>query len=167
MPETADLQQCCEEMSALYDGNKYAPLAIFLGITEALTMLHHSHHWETQGPTFYADHLLFQRLYEDTQGEIDVLGEKLIGLTNESKLANYFIRIKVIQKFMDMVTTQDPYVVVSLNAEKLYLMIGKFIIMNFAGAGLLTSGLENMLGGILDKHEEHLFLLQNRLPVLH
>lgn len=158
-----DLEGCCQEMSALYDNHPFAPLAIYLGVTEALQIIHHSHHFQTRGASFYADHLLFQRLYEGIAPEIDTLGEKVIGLTNEPKLTNYFVRMKVIQKFMEMVTTPDPYVVVSLKAEKLYLMVGKFILEHFEQNQLASRGLVNLVEGILDHHEENVFLLQSRL----
>jgi hypothetical protein len=37
-----------------------------LAALRALAMVHQTHHWLTSGPAFYADHLLFERLYADT-----------------------------------------------------------------------------------------------------
>ena len=37
----------------------------------ALLLLHQSAHWQVRGPTYYGDHLLFQRIYEGIAKEID------------------------------------------------------------------------------------------------
>lgn len=158
-----DLEKCCAEMSAMLDNDEYAPLAIFLGCTEALQMIHHSHHWQTMGPTFYADHQLYQRLYDALLGEIDLVGEKLIGVSKNPALTNYFARMKIIQKFLEMATSQEDYIVVSTKAEQTYLKVGEHVMDKLEQAGLLSRGLEQMLGNVLDKHEEHLYLLTQRV----
>jgi len=158
-----DLDKCCAEMSELFDNDPYATLGMFLGCTEALQMIHHSHHWQTKGSVFFADHLLYQRLYTQILGEIDLVGEKLVGVSKKSKLTNYFLRMKVIQKFLDYWTTPDDYIKVSFAAEQSYVKIGEHIMKKLEEDGLLTRGLEQMLGNILDKHEEHYYLLQQRV----
>ena len=158
-----DLDKCCAEMSAMLNNDEYAPLAIFLGCTEALQMIHHTHHWQTSGENYYGDHLLYQRLYTDILLEIDLVGEKLIGVSQNPALTNYFARMKMIQKFLEMVTSKDDYIIVSTKAEKTYLKVGEHMMDNLEKAGLLSRGLEQMLGNILDKHEEHLYLLNQRV----
>ena len=158
-----DLEQCCAEMMKLYDNHPYAPLAAFLAVTEAMQMLHHSHHWQTHGPEFYADHLLFERLYTTLLEEIDTVGEKLIGVSKEPKLTNYFTRMVAMNKFLKMVTTQEPYINVSFRAEQVYLAAGEHVMKALKEAGLLSSGLEQMIGNILDKHESHVYLLMQRV----
>ena len=37
-------------------------------------------HWTSQGHAFYADHLLFQRLYEKLGEESDLIAERAVGL---------------------------------------------------------------------------------------
>lgn len=163
MHETVDLEKCCSEMIELFDNHEYAPLAGFLCATEALQMVHHSHHWQTLGETFYADHQLFQKLYESVQADIDTLGEKLIGLSKEPKLTNYFARMKGMQKFLDLVTTSESYTKVSFRAVKLYVKAGEMVMKSLEEAGLLSPGLEQTLGTILEKTEEHVYLLQQRI----
>ena len=149
-------------MSVMFDNDEYAPLAIFLGCTEALQMIHHSHHWQTMGPSFFADHQLFQRLYTQVLEEIDLVGEKLIGVSKNPALTNYFARMKMIQKFLEMTTSPEDYITVSTKAEQTYLKVGEHLMDKLEQAGLLSRGLEQMLGNILDKHEEHLYLLVQR-----
>jgi hypothetical protein len=54
-------------------------LKIVLAILRAQYLSYQTSHWQTSGPAYYGNHLLFQRLYEGVQEEIDALGEKLVG----------------------------------------------------------------------------------------
>jgi DNA-binding ferritin-like protein len=147
-----------KECSQLFGNSEWSPLAAFLAVTEALQMIHHSHHWQTAGHEFYGNHLLFQRLYEGIAPEVDLVGEKLIGLSNDPKLTNYFARVAAVKKFMEKVTKPGlSYLVVSLLAEKVYLELGKELV---GSLGNKSPGLENMIAGILDTHESHVYLLQ-------
>lgn len=160
MHDKLTLVDCC----SVFGDSEYAPLAGFLALTEGLQVIHHSHHWQTKGNNFYGDHLLFQRLYEAVQAEIDLIGEKLIGVSQDLGLTNYFKRVKAMEMFLKAVTHSDqPYVVVSHDAELVYVRLGGEIMDQLEQAGLLTRGLEQMLGNILDKHEEHIYLLDQRL----
>jgi DNA-binding ferritin-like protein len=154
------LEKCC----SVFGDSEWAPLAGFLAVTEALQMLAHSHHWQTKGENFYGDHLLYQRLYQDVQAEIDLVGEKLIGVSQDVGLTNYFKRVKAMEMFLKAVTHSDqPYIVVTHDAELAYVRMGGELMDQLEQAGLLTRGLEQMLGNILDKHEEHIYLLEQRV----
>ena len=41
-------------------------------------------HWQAKGENYYGNHLLFQRIYEGMQGEIDTLAEKIVGYFDEN-----------------------------------------------------------------------------------
>ena len=160
MHDKLTLEQCC----SVFGDSEWAHLAGFLAITEALQMLLHSHHWQTKGENFYGDHLLYQRLYQDVQAEIDLIGEKLIGVSQEIGLTNYFKRVKAMEMFLKAVTHSDhSYAVVSYEAELAYVRLGADLMDHLDQAGLLTRGLEQMLGNIMDKHEEHIYLLDQRV----
>ena len=160
MHNNLSLNQCC----SVFGDTEWAPLAAYLAITEGLQMIHHSHHLQTKGESFYGDHLLFQRLYEAVLTEIDLIGEKLIGVSGDASLTNYFKRVKVIEMFLKAVTPHNqPYVVVSHDAELMYVRMGGELMDQLEQAGLLTRGLEQMLGNVLDKHEEHIYLLDQRV----
>jgi DNA-binding ferritin-like protein len=160
MHDKLTLEQCC----SVFGDSEWAPLAGFLAVTEGLQTLHHSHHWQTKGENFYGDHLLYQRLYEAILPEIDLIGEKLIGVSQDVSLTNYFKRVKAMEMFLKAVTHSDqPYIVVSHDAELTYVRMGGELMDQLEQAGLLTRGLEQMLGNVLDKHEEHIYLLDQRV----
>src|SRR5690606_33619745 len=50
---------------------KAAPLSAVLSALRAASFLHQTHHWQTSGPSYYGDHLLFDRLYKESQPHID------------------------------------------------------------------------------------------------
>jgi DNA-binding ferritin-like protein len=62
----------------------YPLLVSVLAHLRALQWLYWTTHWTTQGPNFYGQHLLLQRLYEGKKGgpnineQIDQLGERLV-----------------------------------------------------------------------------------------
>jgi len=160
MHDKLTLEQYC----STFGDSEWAPLAAFLAITEGVQMLLHSHHWQTKGENFYGDHLLYQRLYQDILPEIDLIGEKLIGVSQDVSLTNYFKRVKCMEMFLKSVTHSDQsYVVVSHDAELTYVRLGGELMDRLEQDGLLTRGLEQMLGNILDKHEEHIYLLMQRV----
>lgn len=159
-----EIDSVWKSMTEVFEPSPFAGLAAFLAATEALQMLEHSHHWQTKGENFYGDHLLYQRLYEAVLGEIDLIGEKLIGVSQDVSLTNYFKRVKAMEMFLKAVTHSDqPYVVVSHDAELTYVRMGGELMDQLEQVGLLTRGLEQMLGNILDKHEEHIYLLEQRV----
>lgn len=159
-----EIDSVWKSMTEVFEPSPFAGLAAFLAATEALQMLEHSHHWQTKGENFYGDHLLYQRLYQDILPEIDLIGEKLIGVSQDVSLTNYFKRVKAMEMFLKAVTYSDqPYVVVSHDAELTYVRMGGELMDQLEQAGLLTRGLEQMLGNILDKHEEHIYLLEQRV----
>jgi len=159
-----EIDSVWKSMTEVFEPSPFAGLAAFLAATEARQMLEHSHHWQTKGENFYGDHLLYQRLYETVLAEIDLIGEKLIGVSQDVSLTNYFKRVKAMEMFLKAVTHSDqPYVVVSHDAELTYVRMGGELMDQLEQAGLLTRGLEQMLGNILDKHEEHIYLLEQRV----
>jgi DNA-binding ferritin-like protein len=161
-------QDALQKEMAVYDGKgfRYADLAVWLAFLRALGMVHQSHHWQTLGPAFYGDHLLFQRLYEAVGAEVDAVAEKLVGLDSPA-LTNYFLQMKHMKAFMDAISNSEkPPMVVSLQAEMVLIAVGEMIQKRLEEEGLLTVGVANLLGDILDRHEGHVYLLQQRLAMI-
>jgi DNA-binding ferritin-like protein len=154
-----------EEEVKLYDGRnyQYPDLAVWLGFLRATGMIHHSHHWQTMGDTSYQDHLLLGQLYEQTNGEIDKVGEKIVGLDSPA-LTNYFAQMKHMDGLIRAVSdSKRQPLVVSLRAEMVLIASGEMIQDRLQEEGTLTSGLANMFGDMLDQHETHVYLLHQRL----
>lgn len=61
-----------------------------LGCLRASYLSYQTSHWQVVGQSFYGNHLLFQRLYESVQEQVDQLAEKIVGyLGSEAVSINY------------------------------------------------------------------------------
>lgn len=139
-------------------------LTQLLGLLQALVMLHQAHHWNTKGSAYYADHLLFERLYNDSVGFIDGLAEKALGLKETVTViaVNQAQIIHELLAFFGQGSNPDEMVAISLKAEMVCLNCIAKVLDTKELEGTLSHGLSNMLEGVADKHEEFVYLLQQR-----
>lgn len=64
-------------------------LAVLLDLWAGLRAAHHLYHtlhWQAKGQPFYGDHLMFKRLYEGVEDDIDDLAEVIAGHYGADKL---------------------------------------------------------------------------------
>jgi DNA-binding ferritin-like protein len=158
-----------EDFFMTYGDSKYAELGVFIDLLRALSMLHHTHHWQAQGSQFYGDHLLYQRLYELADGQIDMVGEKAVGL-GSPELVMPRHSLENMRRYIEAVEDSDimddaalKMAKRSLLAEKSFITAGEKMMDQLKSKGLLTRGVEQLLGTILDQHEGVLYLLKQRV----
>ncbi len=159
-----------EDFFMTYGDSKYAELGVFIDLLRALSLLHHTHHWQTQGPQFYGDHLLYKTLYELADGQIDGVGEKAVGLGSTDLVMSKH-SLENMRRFIEAVEdtseVQDTAALKmakrSLLAEKSFITAGERMMDQLKSKGLLTRGVEQLLGTILDTHEGVLYLLKQRV----
>lgn len=137
-------------------------LSTLLSQLNALSKYHSFWHWKTTGSNYFADHLLAQRLYEETHALIDGVAEKSVGLFGEesidvvqdaqatSKLLASWKELRVEHDLPSVALKAVRDVIVSTSDLKHDL------------GDKLTDGLSNMLDDISDKLESHVYLLQQR-----
>lgn len=133
----------------------------------ALSTLELAAHWKTKGSNYYGDHLLFERLYKDTSGEVDGLAEKAIGTTGDDSFISAY---RLLQEAADCaskwdfdeVSDAESFTQVLLRAEQDFIEIINSVYLKFESRGYLTGGVSNLLEGMIDKHEEHVYLLGQR-----
>lgn len=165
-----------EDLFMTYGNEKYAELGVFVDLLRALNFLHHTHHWQTNGATFYGDHLLFERLYTKVLDQIDSVGERAVGLGGAQlvpyrhSLTNMPVFLGAIDEVGDISPAGDTNVSTkmvkkSLLAEKSFITAGEKMMETLKNKGLLTRGLEQLLGTILDEHETFVYLLKQRLTM--
>lgn len=124
----------------------------------ALYILSQSAHWRAKGEMYYGDHLLFQRIYEGISAEIDLVAEKMLGTGESDNLLSPKSIIIGTSKSLTMMTEGS-------DASALMVAESKFLsnLATVISSGGLSEGVQNMLQGIADKHEEHVYLLSRRL----
>lgn len=141
-------------------------LAILLAFLKAEAGLHQSHHWRTQGPNFYSDHLLFERIYNETYGLIDGLAERTIGVGDPSLLQplelelSTFAIMRALYEETD--TSTGDFASLSLRAVHRFLAVECLAYESLQAKGQLSHGLDNLLQGLADKHEEFIYLLSQK-----
>lgn len=157
-----------DNMVAEWGGVAYPQLSVLLVHLKFLAAIHQNHHWTTKGDPFYGDHQLFQRLYEGVTGEVDSVAEKVIGL---GSVANVDLPLqtsqllKLVQGHGMTSTIPQPSELArrSYLAEMNFLKVAAHLVEHMRECGTLTRGLDNLIAGIEDSHEGHVYLLKQRI----
>jgi DNA-binding ferritin-like protein len=166
---TSVMAQSCDALCSEYGNSEFAPLAVLLVALRSVGWLHQSAHWQASSDPFYADHLLFQRLYDQLIADIDKVAEKAVGmgaadLVDPAKQAS---QLSIVLSWCCSDTglgSPAPSMLAqrSLKAERLLLELLECISAKLSSAELLTPGVENMLSDLADVHESHVYLLKQR-----
>jgi len=145
-------------------GTEMAGLLVFL---RAVAMVHQTHHWVTKGNTSYGDHLLFERLYNGMLPEIDSVAERAVGSTGATLIADFRAQASCVADILNSLgqpgESAAELVQKSLEAEALLSLGVTKIVELLKNNSSLSRGTDNLIAGIEDKHEEHRYLLQQRL----
>ena len=127
----------------------------------ALYLIETQCHWLTRGTGFYGDHLLFERLYKQSQDDADAMAERVIGLFGEKAVdmgsqADYLS--KLLHKYQG-----DDYHELALKMEQDFLEFAQQVFDAFEAEDVLSLGLNDLLATIADSHETAVSLLQQAL----
>ena len=157
-----------ENMVSEWGGVPYPELSVLLVHLKFLAAVHQNHHWITKGDPFYGDHLLFARLYEATAADIDSLAEKAIGLgctSNVDIVLQHKQLCQLLQGYGMTATIPQPTELAkrSYLAEMNFLKAAAHLAEHLKSNGTMSRGLDNLLAGIEDKHEGHVYLLKQRI----
>ena len=178
LPVTAaqrvEVREFAQKRAAFYDvvdtrpGAGYYPLSGLLALLRAAYMLHQTAHWQTHGGHFYGDHIMLQRIYDESLEGIDGVAERLVGLSNSPGAVCPVKQAKLIHSLVTAFATEShsygPEALIqrSLTVESVILKVITLTKEAIEGQGQLTDGLEDLLQGLASKHEEFVYLLQQR-----
>lgn len=125
---------------------------------QAVERLHHAAHLQAKGPESYSDHLMFGRLYDGVQAELDGLSEKMVSAFGEAC-------VDADARGADAAETLNAWM--SLGGDPPAIGLSAELELQRAIANALEQepsiGLENLLQGIADRHETWIYLLQQRM----
>jgi len=148
------------------------PLAAMVALVRAAAIVHQSGHWQAAGPTFYSDHLLFERLYDGLVPYVDTLAERVrvAGdrgplMLSAVDLAN--LTAAIVQE-MDTHREQAIQRGSAPEVARLALSVtATYDVLNACAKLLklkrMSAGTEKILQDLADTAEQHLYLLQQRL----
>jgi DNA-binding ferritin-like protein len=122
--------------------------------------LYHTLHWQAKGAPFYGDHLMFKRLYESVEDEIDGLAEVIAGHYGADKLDPIKAWAAAGEKISRVATTGGSPLVIAEMLMELSESANDAIVN---GAECPYPGaLSNFVSGIGTKHLTDVYLLKQR-----
>jgi DNA-binding ferritin-like protein len=126
----------------------------------SLYLYYQNAHWLSSGSQYYGDHLLFERLYNATSDDVDMLGEKALGITQDEASVDLLENIDMVYKILsNMQYDADSFFDSAVKLERALVKLCS----EQAKSDENTEGVKNMFAGLADKHEGHVYLLQQRL----
>jgi DNA-binding ferritin-like protein len=164
--ETSLFEQMCND----WGNTEYSELSVILSVARAITMLHQTNHWSAKNDSYYGDHLLFDRLYNETLADIDTVAERVVGLACVEHV-NITIQAKQVCKLICEVFSNTNVGIPhtqelmqrSYNAEMKYKKWVDICKNKLQARGCLTYGTDDLLAAIANKIEGRIYLLKQRL----
>lgn len=142
-------------------------LPAILVLLRAVAVVHQTNHWVSHGPMYYSDHQLFERLYGDMLSEIDEVAERAVGTGQGGKVADARSQMagvhRIVALFYPEDTDGESGVMASFRSEVFLLECIQRFSESMKLQGTLTRGTDDLLAGIESKHEEHVYLLKQRI----
>lgn len=152
-----------------YQGVVLAELGALVAVLRAAAMVHQSHHWMTRGDTFYGDHQLYMRIYDESLGFVDRVAERAVGSGNHL-LVHPVIQVGQVGALVKFFCgdiqsnpTPDDYAAMSFMTEVYVLSFLGLAHQALEASQLLTNGTDNLLQDASDKHETFVYLLRQRV----
>jgi DNA-binding ferritin-like protein len=141
--------------------------ALYIATLKAMALIHQHNHWTIKGISFYGDHLLFERLYQDTLDSLDLAAEKFIGLFGEEPV-NYDLQVELLHKVQSKYSKlEGSPTEMSLAIVKDFIKFSRDAYNCFEEEGKMSLGLDDMIMAISSKCEESVYLLQQILNGKH
>lgn len=137
-------------------------LAKYVAMLRGLYIIHQDAHLMSKSQEFYGDHLLFQKLYEETEEHIDQAFEKIIGNFGED-CANLKLHIENTHNFItDACNASDDLVERSLLSELSFIKFSKELHSMLEKKSLLSFGMDDLITAVSGMHEDFIYLLKQR-----
>jgi len=148
-----------------WNSAEYSELSCCLAALKAAYSIHQGNHWTVSKS--YGDHLMFGRAYEELPAQIDYFAEKIVSLAGEDLIDNVkitatqlLIESKICQK---RAMSTEEKVAQSLEIENFILDAAEEAMEILQSKMRLTKGLENMIQGLMDAHENIIYILTQRV----
>ena len=125
-------------------------------------------HWSTSGSTFYGDHLLYERIYNEITEEIDTLAEKAVGFVGASTVDTH-THSKMIAEMLCSYPTPSRANEATMIASAALALVKDYAETvqetydSLKSAGHMTMGLDDFLMALVNKLESFVYLLKQRV----
>jgi DNA-binding ferritin-like protein len=160
MNKTDVIKKIIKKLSKNENNDEFIPVfQKLLAHLNYLNIFYHTAHWLSKSERYYADHLLFQRLYEGVEDEIDKLAERSIVAGGEDSVDRQKALDYMVQKekeVKEMQQANKSFIDVSIKLEE------DFLQMLADDTKRMSQGTQTILDDMASLHEEHLYLLTQR-----
>lgn len=133
-----------------------------LGTLLGQYLLYYQAHWRTSGEPYYGDHLLFERLYEGIQCELDTMAEKILGYNGADTIDIVELNRLATTKLEEWTSTSSDFRQQGLASEEDMQASFKMHYDQLKEMDALPMGLDDFLMATAGKHDTHQYLLQQR-----
>ena len=134
--------------------------ALFVASLKAIVLIHQHNHWTSKGDVYYENHLMFERLYNSANEDLDAAAEKFMGLFGEEYL-NFELQTKLLGQVLSKYNKLAGQTVAqSLAIEKDFIKFCQDAYDAFEGEGTLSLGLDDMIMNIASNREGAVYHLQ-------
>lgn len=127
-----------------------------LAILRAQSWFFQSLHWQVKGSDFYQLHLLYERIYDSIEDEIDSLAEKIVSYFG-SNAVDKMDQIKRATAWLNQ--WQGENISTAIKSEKNLQSLLKYTYDTMNSRKELSLGLDDFLMSLASAHETNLYLL--------
>jgi len=151
-----------EEEGSIRGGGLKEHLGNVLASLRAQYISYQTSHWTSSGMAFYSEHLMFQRLYESVQDEIDTLAEKLVCFEDDAGVDMVEQTEKIHMLCKKWAETECP-IKRGLESEEFMQKILEDAYESITKSNEMTLGLDDFLMATANSHETNAYLLKRSL----
>lgn len=133
----------------------------YLGMLRTMYVVFQHGHWKCKCPAFYANHLLFERIYKDVGDLVDETAEKIIGVFGNDAL-HHESQVEIISGLYKY--QSNDHIENSIAASKDFLKLAEDVYNRIKEIGEMTLGLDDMIMSQASNVEKFIYLLTQAYP---
>lgn len=134
-------------------------LQVMLSLLRAQYMAYQTSHWQSMGQAYYGNHLLFQRLYEGVQAEVDGLAEKLVGYVGVDGV-DIVPQVALVMSWVQRWSQVENLHMQGLQSERDMQAVFQSAYDAIKAAKAMTLGLDDWIMATANAHDTNAYLLQ-------
>ena len=143
-------------------GDESAAMGTLLAFMRGMAWNYITSHWQVAGDSFYGDHLMFERLYKQADGEADGLAEKLVALYGKDAVDG-LTQAQVMARTLTVVADIGCPFERGLHMERMFQHAIKEALKALEATGRLGIGMDDLLRTMAGAHDGNIYLLQQRM----
>lgn len=142
----------------------------YLAQLRLMYLFYQNCHWQVKGKNFYSEHLLFQKLYESLEDEIDATAEKIMG-TLDKKSIDLSLQLDLFKTLLNNFNKPSDKIKMSeaeciekaIIAEKAFRVLSEKFKYSLEEAKKMSLGWEDLIAEQYSSSETRSYLLQQSL----